>query len=240
MIYLLRLFLIVLCFSKIALYAQQPLVGVYNSTFAISPSYTVSNNTSFTLTGMAINVGTVTINSNVHANMAIDTSSFSGIKKYYWRKTVSYPVTNFLPNATFNFAITDVASDVNGYKVDGGGTTVIVWFSVGLPEDVLSCADTAMNTIYVLPTTQNLQEFQALENELKSMVNPITENIEFINAQGWKIELIDVTGKTCEISKFDIHSGNNQLKISNYAKGLYLLKFTNDNGMQIAKKIIFN
>lgn len=233
MIYLLRVSLIVLCFYKIALHAQQPLVGVYNSTFVISPSYTVSNNTSFTLTGEAINVGTVAINGNVHANMAIDTSSFTGIKKYYWRKTVSYPVVNFLPSSTLNFTITDVASDINGYKTNGGGTTVIVWFSAGVPEDVLSCADTAMNTIYVLPNIQNIEEYQTLKNELKNMPNPLTENIQFVNTQGWQIELVEVTGKTIEIL-------NSKLETLNYSKGLYLLRFKNGNGTQISKKVIIN
>lgn len=222
--------LILLSFFKLTLQAQQPLVGVNNSSFTIAPSYTVNNNTSITITGKAINAGTVVINGNVHVNMAIDTS-LTSTPEYKWRKTVSYPVTNFLPNAIFNFTVTDVASNANGFKVNGGGTTVIVWCSVGTSNDTLSVKDTAVNTIYVLPDVQSIQELNLLQLELNSLVNPITEDITLKNTTNYQIELIDVNGKATVMQ-------NSELKLHNLAKGLYVLKLKRENGNELIKKII--
>lgn len=208
------------------------LVGVYNQTVSISPSYTISNNNTFTVTGEAVNSGTTIINGSVYVNLAIDTSSTS-TPKYYTRKTVGYPVSNFMPNATFTFSISDVGSGNNNYKVNGNGTTVIVWVSADLPNDTLSVKDTASAIVFVTPDLLSLLEFSVLQEELAKLPNPVSENILLKNTQGFKIELIDMNGKT-------VDNLSNKISFLNYSKGLYLLRFRHLNGKNILKKIIIN
>lgn len=210
--------------------AQQPLVGALNSTVSISPSYTLTNNSSFSLNGSVVNIGTVTINSDVHVNLAIDTST-TGNPKYFWRKTVSYPVTNFSPNQSFNFSINDVASNTNGYKIAGNGTTVVVWFAVGVPNDSLSCIDSVFTNVYILPISQGIDELNQLKKDLIRLSNPVTNNIQFINSEKWTIELVSMDGAVHPIKDLE-------LKVRDYSNGLYLLRFRNGQGDKISKKII--
>lgn len=103
----------------------QPLVSINGGTVQITPSYTINNGTSFSVTGSLKNVSTYSVTNTVHVHLAIDTSSTS-TPKYEIRSTHTYSVTNFLPSQTFTFDVSDVGSDANKYKVNGNGTTVVV------------------------------------------------------------------------------------------------------------------
>lgn len=168
----------------------------------------------------------------MYVNLAIDTSSTS-TPKYYTRKTVGYPLSNFMPNATFTFSISDVGSGNNNYKVNGNGTTVIVWVSADLPNDTLSVKDTASAIVCVTPDLLSLREFSLLKQELAMIANPVSEHILLKDTQGFKIELIDMHGKT-------VDSLSNKISFLNYAKGMYILRFTHFGGTEILKKIVVN
>lgn len=206
---------------------SQGLVGIYNQTISISPNYTISNNTNITVSGQVINTSTTNITGTIHVNIAIDTSSNS-TPKYVWRSTMSYPVTNLTPNGTFFFNVNDNASNVNGYKVAGNGTTVVAWPVVGLPNDSLTCSDSAFSNVYILPLIQHIEE---LDNLLKQIPNPLAQDIQFVNASSWHIDLIDVQGHIVEIQ-------NSKLIIQNFSKGVYFLRIRNENGEVLIKKII--
>lgn len=212
--------------------SSQGLVGIYNHTISISPSYTVNNNSAITVAGQVINTSTTTITGNIIVNVAIDTSSTIA-HKYYWRTSMGYPVTNLLPGATFAFSINDNASNTNAYKVSGNGTTVVAWPVAGLPNDSLTCSDSAFANVYILPITQGSEPLTLLQNELTKLPNPITQNTHFTNAESYTIELIDLNGRIYTIQ----HS---TLNIQHFVKGLYLLRFRNEQGNEVSKKIIIN
>lgn len=225
--YILTLVLLVVYYTG----NSQTLTTVSNNTVLISPSYTINSGTTYTVTGEVKNVGSATINNNVHVNVAIDTSSANGIKKYYWRSTKTYSVTNFLPNATFPFSVNDAATVPNGYKTTGNGVTIVVWTSVGpLPNDNSATLDSVFTTIYILPLPQSIQE-ELMQKELIKLPNPITQNIQFTNTDNWIIDLIDINGKIIELKDF-------KLDILNYSKGFYLLRFRDLNMNTLTKKIL--
>ena len=68
--------------------------------------------------------------------------------------------------------------------------------------------------------------------------NPVTSiiNIKSIDNQTDKltIELQDITGKTLHVQQFD-NIGNIQIDLSNYPIGLYLIKLSSEQGVQIHK-----
>lgn len=72
----------------------QPLVSINGGTVQITPSYTINNGTSFSVTGSLKNVSTYSVTNTVHVHLAIDTSSTS-TPKYEIRSTHTYSVTNF-------------------------------------------------------------------------------------------------------------------------------------------------
>lgn len=210
---------------------SQNLVGILNQSITITPSYTVNNNTSINVIGQVVNTGTITITGTIHVNIAIDTSSTS-IPKYYWRSTMSYPVSNFQPNATLAFSVSDVASGGNAYKVAGNGTTVVAWPVVGLADDTLTCSDSAFANVYVLPIPQGINELEKLKKELDQWPNPIQENIILSHIENYQIELVDINGKVFFIE-------NNEIRIEDFTSGFYLLRISNKKGDQINKKLIF-
>ena len=218
----------------------QKLVGIYNHTISISPSYTVNNNTNISVIGQVVNTSTANLTGTIHVNMAIDTSSTS-TPKYYLRSTMSYPVTNLLPGASINFSVNDISAGTNGYKIAGNGTTVVAWPIIGALTDSLTCADSAFANIYILPLTQGINELELLEQQLQNLPNPLTQSIQFTNTENWTIELIDMNGKAIEIlNDSSTKLSNHKLEISNYSEGLYLLSFTNKKGNKVTKKIIIN
>ncbi len=208
----------------------QTMVSIVDATVAISPSYTVNNGTFFTASGSVKNVGTTTINNQVHVHMAIDTSSTS-TPKYYLRSTRTYSVTNFLPSQTFTFDVSDNADNANSYKINGGGTTVIIWAVVGFPTNDSTTFDSVKATIYVLPLPQSINEMELFKSELNKLNNPVSENIQFANIENYSIELIDLNGSVMEIRNF-------KLEILNYTNGLYLIRFRDKQEHEITKKII--
>lgn len=228
------LLLIIACLQAKA----QNLVGIYNHTISISPSFTVNNNTSITVSGQVVNLGTTPFTGDIHVNIAIDSSSTS-TPKYYWRSTMSYPVVNFPPNGILLFNVSDIASDNNGYKVAGNGTTVVAWPIAGSLSDSLTGNDSAFVNVYILPLAQSVNELELLEKQLQNLPNPLTQSIHFTNTENWAVELIDMNGKAIEIlNDSSTKLSNHKLEISNYSKGLYLLHFKNKNGNSVSKKII--
>ena len=226
-----------LLFSFVSLiFCAQPLVSIDGTTVNIATSYTINSGDTYTVTGMVKNVGTTSFTNNVHVNVAIDTSSFAGVPKYYWRTTKTYSAMSMSLSATFPFAVTDVASTPNGYKTSGGGVTVVIWTSVGIvPNDSTTTKDSVFTTLYILPLPQSINEFDFFEKNPIYFNNPVTSMLylSYEPTTYTSIELEDTYGKF--ISKIDSYT----LNVSNYSKGIYYLKCHSAN-TTITKKIIIN
>lgn len=227
-----KIFFIVIIFLIFGHAGAQTLVGIANTTVQVSPSYTLITGSSFSITGSVVNSGTTAISNNIHVHMAIDTSTTS-TPKYYLRSTHSYSVTNFLPLQTLAFSVSDVADNTNAYKVNGGGTTVVIWAVVGFPTNDTTTYDSVKTSIYVLPLPQNIHNLEEVNRVLNELPNPINQPILFIKSQGWTIELIDLNGKSILIK-------NQCLIPQDFVNGCYLIKFINETGIVISKKIIIN
>lgn len=217
-------------------FCAQPLVSIDGATANIAPSYTINSGDTYTVTGLVKNVGTTSFTNNVHVNVAIDTSSFVGTPKYYWRTTKTYSAMSMTLNATFPFEVTDVASPPNGYKTSGGGITVVIWTSAGLlPNDSTTTKDSVFTTIYILPVPQSINDVSSFEQHPIYFNNPASYLL-YLNYNSTiytNIELEDANGKL--ISKIE---GSN-LNVSNYSKGIYYLKCHSTN-TTLTKKIIIN
>ncbi len=225
--------------SRVEVKAQ--IVGIYNQTIAITPSYTLNNASTFSVTGSVINTGNFAFSNNVHVNLGIDTSSTS-TPKYVWRSTTTYSVTNFAPNQTFTFNVTDIGSGVNGYKINGGGTTIIVWPIVGGITNTLSTKDTAFSTIYII-TPNSLDELNQFEENSIYIQNPATEvlNFEFsvFNTEPILLELINSQGQ-CLFTE-TVTTQNSKLNINTFGSGIYYLRLYNKQlNKIITKKVIIN
>lgn len=213
----------------------QTKMSINNATVSVSPSYTVSNGSSISVSGQVKNTGTTVVTGNVHVNLAIDTSIFSS-PKYFKRSTSTIPVVGFAPNSIFNFTVTDVASGGNGYKVNGNGTTIVVWSVVGLSSDTLTSLDSAITHVYVIDLT-DINDLIALEQSIICIQNPLTESLKLIYNKNEfvVVELINSEGKVV-IS--NINEGYFELDC--LTKGLYYIKFTRRDNQFYIKKIIIN
>lgn len=214
----------------------QVLVGVHNHTIAISPSYTVANNTTITVTGEIANLGTASINNNLHVHMAIDTSSTS-VPKYYLRITRTYSTSNFLPAQTFTFSLTDIASTSNSYKVSGnGGSTIIVWATVGVPSASITTADSAFANVAIIVVPQGLHDLIKFESDAIIFPNPSSDiiKLEYDETIYTKVELSSVNSQAPIIL-----INNKTFAIDYLSKGVYVLRFFNSKTETfITKKLI--
>lgn len=210
----------------------QPMLSISNATVQITPSYTINNGTSFSVTGSVKNVSTYSITNTIHVHLAIDTSSTS-TPKYSLRSTHTYSVTNFLPNQMLAFNVGDVGSDANGYKTNGNGTTVVIWGVVGFPTNDSTTYDSVKTTLFVLPLPQSIHNLEQAKNVLNAIPNPLTQTIIFTNNQNWIIELIDLNGRVTNIE-------NSTLNIQHFPNGLYVLKLRDEMGYEISKKIMID
>ncbi len=77
-----------------------------------------------------------------------------------------------------------------------------------------------------------------LQNSLTVFPNPSRGNftIELPNANGYTLEITDLTGKI--IKTLNAVSGTNMLNLEDAAKGIYLLKVSSKNGVAIRKLIL--
>lgn len=235
---------LLICLITIKANAQT--VGVFNQTIAVTPSYTLNNASTFSVTGSVVNAGNTAFSNNVHVNLGIDTSSTS-TPKYVWRSTTTYSVTNFLPNQTFTFNITDVGSGTNGYKINGGGTTIIVWPIVGSITNTISTKDTASTIIYIT-VPNSLNELNQFEGSSIYIQNPATEvlNFEFsvpmaigINTEPILLELINSQGQCLLVQT--VTTQNSKFSIQHFSSGIYYLRFYNKQlNKLITKKLIIN
>ncbi len=227
-----KYFYLVISILYLGSLSAQPIVGIANTTVQVSPSYTLISGSTFSVSGSVVNTGTTTISNTIHVHMAIDTSTTS-TPKYYLRSTRSYSVTNFLLLQTLAFSVSDVANNANGYKVNGGGTTVVIWAVVGFPTNDTTTYDSVKTSIYVLPLPQNIHHLEELNRFLNEVPNPINQPILFTNSNSWSVEIVDVRGKVVALK-------NSILTPSDFVNGCYLLKFKNERGFIISKKVIIN
>ena len=226
-------FHIILLICGNSLWAQFS-IGIHDYTLSVNPSYTVTNGSTIGVIGKFENKGTANINDNVHINLAIDTSSTS-TPKYYWRKTQTYAVSSFSVGGAQTFTITDIASAANGYKVGGGGTTIVIWGRVGLLPETVSTNDSAFTNIYIIDVPQNLKDIYEFEQSPIYFKNPITETVELNYEETiyTNVQLNDINGKHI----FDVC--NKTLIVNELPKGLYLLRFWNEvQHIYVTKRII--
>lgn len=229
-----------LVFISLTINAQTKM-SINNTTVSISPSYTVNNGTPITVIGQVKNVGTTTVTANVHVNMAIDTSS-TGTPKYFKRSTATTPVVGFAPNAIFNFTVTDVAGNGNGYKIAGNGTTIVVWTVVGLSTDSITALDSVFTNIYVVDLT-SIEDWKYSENNNILIQNPASGvlNFKFLgsNNESISVELLNSSGKAIEILNVTGGIQYSTFNIQHLSQGMYYLNFYNKNKNKIGtKKVI--
>ena len=219
-------------------------VGVYNQTIAVTPNYTLSNASTFSVTGSVVNTGNTVFSNNVHVYLAIDTSSTT-TPKYALRSTTTYSVSNFAANQTFTFNVTDVGSGANGYKINGGGTTIIVWPVVGSITNTLSTTDTASTIIYIT-VPNNVDELNQFEESSIYIQNPTNETLNVkcsILNEPITIELINSNGSLLlsKTSERTPQIQNLTFNIQNFSHGIYYLRLYNKQLQKIiTKKIIIN
>lgn len=118
----------------------------------------------------------------------------------------------------------------NQYKVDGSGTTVVVWPIFN--SDLAAIHDSAFTSIIVV-MPNSIDEYNQFESEILKIKNPISQNIELKcdTTIYRKVYLLDVTGRMVQIVQ------NNVLNIALLSKGLFYLNFYNsENGKVLTKK----
>lgn len=218
---------------------SQTVTSINNGSVNITPSYTLMSGASYTVTGDVKNTGNTTITSNVHVNVAIDTSSVLGTTKYYWRSTKTYNMSGFAPNATFPFSVSDAATPANGYKINGGGITVVVWTSVGpLPTDASATLDSVFTKIYIIPVAQNIFENEFEETSIH-IQNPAHSYLNFDITNNTAIESISLTDALGNLVTEITNQLNKPINIEHLKSGLYYLRFYNkEKNKSIQKKII--
>lgn len=240
----LKVFLIFILSSFVSKITAQGIVSIYNHTVSVSPSYTLSHGSSFTVAGSVVNTSSMSINGNVHVHFAIDTSSVGGQNKFLTRVSNTYPQSNFLPTSTFTFSLADNADIVNAYKVAGNGITVIIWATVGPnPNDSTTTKDSVYSHIYVLPPLQSLENENAFEENQLIVQNPVNSILEFriqnSESELDYMELINSNGVIL-ISQH-INADQSSLSTHHLLKGIYYLRVTNKRTHTIiTKKIIIN
>lgn len=148
--------------------------------------------------------------------------------------------TNFSPN----FPITDTSVAYNSILSNNGNDFMCVNMINDTIYSVWGDTKSGFLNIWFQQTdlSSGVTTIKDLANNIKHIstypnptLNKLTINFgdnELINAH---YEIINLSGKVVE--KQNISSKSKQVDLSTYAKGVYLLKFTNDKGSQIIKLI---
>ncbi len=206
-------------------------VGIAAGSVTMSPTFSVLNTGTINVSGSFKNTGTISLTGTVTVNMAVNTST-NTTPNYVFRNASTYTVSAFAANATKFFSIQDVASGSNQYRVDGNGTTVVVWPVFNSNNSTIS--DSGFTSILVV-MPNFIDEYDEFEAEVLKISNPIFQNVELVyNSTVYKeVLLVDVFGKVVQIIN------NCYLKTELLNKGLYYLNFHNsiDNRI-ITKKIM--
>ncbi len=215
-------------------------VGIYNQTVSISPSYTLGSGSTFSAIGSVVNTGSNSFSNKIDVYLAIDTSSTSTPKLAY-RSTTTYSVTNFAPGQTFSFSVSDVITPANGYKVNGGGTTVIIWPIVGSVTNTISTNDSVFTYVFI-DLTSGLNDINSPLNDI-FIQNPSHSVIE-IDASKTKllniyVELISSEGQV--ITTKEINGQLNSINLPHLQNGMYFLRFIDRQTQnKLTKKIIIS
>lgn len=206
-------------------------VGIAPSSLTITPNFTVLNTGTIAVLGDFKNTGTVSLTGTVTVNMAINTST-NTTPNYVFRNSSSYTVSAFSPLATKAFYVQDNASATNQYKVNGSGTTVVVWPVFNGTTSTTS--DSAFTSIIVI-MPNFINEYNTFENEILKISNPISQNIVLVyNELTYKVvELLNINGQVVQIIN------DHTLKVELLSKGLYYLNYYNSKTNKIiTKKIV--
>jgi hypothetical protein len=199
------------------------------SSLTISPSGTVTNASTITAQGSFVNTGTLTLAGTVTVNLAINTSTTS-TPVYVIRNSATYTVSSFTTATTHTFAITDVASGANQYRIDGNGTTVVVW-------PVMSNAaasDSGKVTVYV-QVPNSLEDLAAFEQEILKIENPLYHNLtlKYDELLYRTVELLNAQGQVVQVIQ------NKTLDISLLSPGMYYLNYHHQrSGRIVSKKLL--
>ncbi|MES2760922.1 MAG: hypothetical protein V4677_01900 [Bacteroidota bacterium] len=211
-------------------------LGIYNNSISITPGYTVSNNTSITASGQIINTSTTTVSGAVQMYMAVNTSTNSS-PAYVIVQTNSFVVTNLTQGSTHPFSITTTASGVNNFKIDGNGTTVVVWPIIMSDPNPYPAHDSAFTVVTILPLI-GIAELEASFAKEVIIENPVKGNIKLIydDEVYTEPEMVSSSGTALkEIFKDKI------IFTDKLTKGIYYIRFYNQTYQKyLVRKIIVN
>ncbi|MBI3520814.1 MAG: hypothetical protein HY062_15865 [Bacteroidetes bacterium] len=197
---------------------SQALVGIQSQTVFVVPGYTVTNGTSILVGGSFKNTGSVPLTGTITVNLAIDTSSFA-TPKYSILTSTNLVVSNFSQGSSQSFTIGTTASGANNFKVNGNGTTVVVWPVIGTNNQTTS--DSAFTKVTVISPTK-VRELQNTDDIF--IANPINTNVSLTYDESiYKSpDIFDLNGK--EIPNIII---DKTIYCEKLAKGIYYVKFYN-------------
>lgn len=223
-----RTVLLTLCAFVISLttYCQGSL-GITG--LSILPSGTVINTSTISAQGSFVNTGALTLAGSVTVNLAINTSTNS-TPVYVIRNSATYTVSSFTTSSTHTFVITDVASGANQYRIDGNGTTVVVWPVMSN----VSTSDSAKTTLYVqMPA--GIEDLAAFEQDLLKIENPVYHNIslKYDELIYRNVELLNAQGQVVQIIQ------NKTLYVNLLSPGIYYLNYHHTgSGRVVIKKLL--
>lgn len=223
-----RTVLLTLCAFVISLTAYcQGSLGITG--LSILPSGTVINTSTISAQGSFVNTGALTLAGSVTVNLAINTSTNS-TPVYVIRNSATYTVSSFTTSSTHTFVITDVASGANQYRVDGNGTTVVVWPVMSN----VSTSDSAKTTLYVqMPA--GIEDLAAFEQDLLKIENPVYHNIslKYDELIYRNVELLNAQGQVVQIIQ------NKTLYVNLLSPGIYYLNYhRTGSGRVVIKKLL--
>lgn len=151
--------------------------------------------------------------------------------------TGSYTVsgTEFdLLNATDNCNISYIMNDYNSLETLAGeviniGNNEIVWTVADVSGNVQTCS------FFVRVSDVNAVE--RIERDVKLFPNPTNGSFTIENIKGYNVEITDLTGK--QIMSFANSADENlTVDMSSYAKGIYLVKLSNEFEYSVKKIVL--
>jgi hypothetical protein len=139
----------------------------------------------------------------------------------------------FDASATDNCEIAILSNDLNDIASLEGeslpiGTHIITWNVEDVAGNIAVCSTTIIVNGYNGITND--------ENVIKIYPNPAREKIILQNISGYKIAIVDLTGKQITSKKYESNSA--ELDVSEFSQGLYLVYFESENNRFVKSIII--
>jgi len=126
-------------------------------------------------------------------------------------------------DASGQLVIADVYAGTYSYSVSATGYVPYDGTFVVVDQDI---------TIPVVLVSTNIAEFDA---NISVVPNPSNGMINISADQNYQIEVLDLTG--CVIQSVNMNNNNASIDITSESNGMYIIRFTNDNGTGTVKVV---